>query len=104
MSRLRVRLNLRSIETAECSFRPFNPCQFVAEDDYQADPAASKAKLAEAAKVLWEAKYDADYKRGAALIVESNTLDKSALQARKMLEVAQRDGMHLLNDNENRSI
>lgn len=64
----------------------------VAEDDYQADPAASKAKLAEAAKVLWEAKYDADYKRGVALIMESNRLDKSALQARKMLEVAQRDG------------
>eukprot|EP01044_Picomonas_judraskeda_P030981 COSAG03_NODE_11368_length_596_cov_3.193159_2_plen_68_part_01 len=41
---------------------------------------------------MWEAKYDADYKRGTALIVESNRLDKSALQARKMLELAQRDG------------
>lgn len=76
----------------------------VAEDDYQADPAASKAKLAEAAKVLWEAKYDADYKRGVALIMESNRLDKSALQARKMLEVAQRDGMRILNDDQTRSI
>ena len=62
------------------------------EDEYEADPVASKAKLVEAAKVLWEAKYDADYKRGTALIVEASRLDKSALQARKMVEVAQRDG------------
>lgn len=65
------------------------------EDDYEVDPVASKAKLAEAAKVLWEAKYDADYKRGTTLIVEANRLDKSALQARKMLELAQREGMSL---------
>jgi hypothetical protein len=62
------------------------------EDEYEADPVASKAKLVEAAQVLWEAKYDADYKRGTALIVEASRLDKSALQARKMVEVAQRDG------------
>ena len=53
---------------------------------------ASKAKLIDAARILWEAKYDADCKRGTALIAEAFKLDKSALQAKKMLEVSKRDG------------
>ena len=104
-SRRKIRLTVRPIQSSigivwgACScdrlIQAVRNCIWVSEDDYQADVAGSKAKLAEAAKVLWEAKYDADYKRGTTLIIEANRLDKSALQARKMLELSQREGTSL---------